>query len=315
MHHMIQMVLCQRALLVPPPHSLRIVVAIPTIGRKAILAETLPQISRQTRQPEEVVICVVSEKDIDRPPLAELPFPVRVLNTSAGLCHQRNCIIENCPEADILVFLDDDFLMERSYLARAEQLFSQMPDIAMATGRVLADGILGPGISVSEGAHMLELHAKGELTEDSDIRPVYNAYGCNMAVRMSVVRQGNIRFDENLPFYGWLEDVDFSRLTAGRGRIVKAEGLRGVHLGIKMARSPGVRLGYSQIANPVYLMGKHTMTFRHAAFLMSRNMLANLARAFHPEPWVDRRGRLKGNLKALGDLVTGRLAPGKIVGM
>ena len=315
MHHMIQMALGRRELFVPKCDSLRIVVAIPTVGRKAILAETLPQIALQTRQPEEVLICVVSEKDIDRGHLAALPFPVRVLNASVGLCRQRNHIMENCPAADIIVFLDDDFLMERSYLARVEQLFSQMPDIAMATGRVLADGILGPGISVREGAHMLEIHAEGEPRQENDIHPVYNAYGCNMVVRMSVVRQGNIRFDENLPFYGWLEDVDFSRLTAGRGRVVKADGLRGVHLGIKVARSPGVRLGYSQIANPVYLMAKHTMTFRHATYLMSRNMLANFVLAFRPEPWVDRRGRLKGNLKALGDLLIGRLAPGRIQGM
>ena len=39
-----------------------------------------------------------------------------------------------------------------------------------------------------------------------------------------------------------------------------------------------------------------------------------VARAsLRPEPWIDRRGRLAGNLRALRDLVTGRLAPGRIL--
>ncbi len=52
--------------------------------------------------------------------------------------------------------------------------------------------------------------------------------------------------------------LDFSRLVARYGQVVSAKQLEGVHLGTKVGRSPGVRLGYSQIANPVYLMRKRT---------------------------------------------------------
>lgn len=42
---------------------------------------------------------------------------------------------------------------------------------------------------------------------------------------------------------------------------------------------------------------------------MFRNLAANLVRSVAPEPFADRRGRLRGNLAAIGDLMRGRLAP------
>jgi hypothetical protein len=94
---------------------------------------------------------------------------------------------------------------------------------------------------------------------------------------------------------------------------VNSAALRGVHLGIKLGRTSGVRFGYSQIANPVYLIRKGSMSWRHANKLMWRNIAANVARSFFPEPWVDRKGRLKGNVLALMDIIRGRSSPGRIL--
>ena len=144
------------------------------------------------------------------------------------------------------------------------------------------------------------------------VQPVYNAYGCNMAIRMAIINATCLRFAENLPSYGWLEDVDFSRLAAHYGQVVSAKQLEGVHLGTKSGRSAGVRLGYSQIANPLYLMRKRTMSVPHATAQIGRNLVANLFKTWRPEPWVDRKGRLKGNIMAFHDLLKGRLAPQNI---
>ena len=139
-----------------------------------------------------------------------------------------------------------------------------------------------------------------------DMAPA-GAYGCNMAFRATDIRQH--RFDERLPLYGWQEDTDFSRLVA-RGRpIVRLHGLRGVHLGVKRGRVSGVRFGYSQIANPVYLTRKGTGTRRWAARLMGSNVLANVTLSFRAEHEVDRLGRLRGNLIAVGHWIRGRLDP------
>jgi hypothetical protein len=55
------------------------------------------------------------------------------------------------------------------------------------------------------------------------------------------------------------------------------------------------------------------MPRQYANKIMWRNIAANLARSLYPEPWIDRRGRLKGNLLALVDVMRGRISPGRIL--
>jgi hypothetical protein len=122
-----------------------------------------------------------------------------------------------------------------------------------------------------------------------------------------------LRFDENLPLYGWQEDFDFSYQVGRSGRLVRDASLRGVHMGVKVGRSSGKRLGYSQIANPLYLLNKRTMPSKRALRLIRDNVAANIARSIRPEHHVDRRGRLLGNLLAIRDLVSSRLDPRRIL--
>jgi hypothetical protein len=70
-----------------------------------------------------------------------------------------------------------------------------------------------------------------------------------------------------------------------------------------------VRLGFSQIVNPLYLVRKGTMRRSHAAKLIARNLLANHAKALAPESHVDRAGRVRGNWRALAQVLRGRIEP------
>ncbi|WP_011581916.1 MULTISPECIES: glycosyltransferase family 2 protein [Chelativorans] len=292
--------------------SFRVAIGIATSGRRETLHAVLPHLSRQCRQPDEVIICAADESDIDPAMLDGGGMTIRALFSERGLCRQRNQILRAASNADIVLFLDDDFLMAPSYLARMEQVFRADPSIVMCTGTVMADGITGPGLAMKDALAVLDRQTEPAQTE---ITPIYNSYGCNMAVRMGPVRAHNLAFDENLPLYGWLEDVDFSRQMARYGKIVRSANLIGVHLGTKSGRTSGLRFGYSQIANPIYLVRKKTMSLRHAAVQVARNLAANTAKLAAPEPWVDRRGRFHGNLRALGDLARGRLAPQNILSL
>ncbi|MBB4231980.1 Wzz/FepE/Etk N-terminal domain-containing protein [Rhizobium mongolense] len=294
----------------PRGRPLKVAVAIASSGRREILSAVLPHISHQTRQPEEVVICVPSLEDVDRTSLSSLACPVRVLVSERGLCLQRNTILDSI-EADVVLFLDDDFLMTPTYIEDTELLFRTRRDIVMSTGTVIADGITGAGISVCDGLKLVQKVRRPQKREKS-FKPIYNAYGCNMAVRVSAIVASGVRFDENLPFYGWLEDVDFSRMMARYGEVICADHLQGVHLGTKTGRTTGIKFGYSQIANPIYLVRKNTLSSGRAAAQMGRNLAANLFKAWRPEPWVDRKGRLRGNAIAIFDLLMGRLAPQNI---
>jgi hypothetical protein len=43
--------------------------------------------------------------------------------------------------------------------------------------------------------------------------------------------------------------------------------------------------------------------------LMARNLAANVVHSVRPEPYVDRRGRLWGNLLGIAHVVRGRIEP------
>jgi hypothetical protein len=233
-----------------------------------------------------------------------------VTSGPVGLCAQRNAILAKAADCDLIVFFDDDFIAESHYLQELEKTFLNNPDVVAATGFMLADDVTGPGLTIEQGLKIVQ----GNVRKGSDVlKPVHGLYGCNMSYRMQHIRDHRLRFDENLPLYGWQEDIDFSLQIAPFGRMVKNDGLMGVHLGVKAGRTSGVRLGYSQIANPVYLSKKGTLSWQQARKLISRNIVANLARSIYPEPWIDRHGRLKGNMLALMDLLRGKASPARIL--
>jgi GT2 family glycosyltransferase len=291
---------------------LNIAVGIATLGRRDILSETIDVLAGQTRLPDRLVVCVVKDEDIDLACLQRFPAATSVVKGAVGLTAQRNRILAESSSADVLVFFDDDFFARNDYLAQIERIFLAYEDVMGTTGRPTEDGISGPGLTVDHARSVIA-QAPHDAAEDEAIAGTVGTYGCNMAFRMAPIRNYAIRFDEDLPLYGWQEDIDFSAQVARHGRVIESNALKGVHLGNKGARSSGVRLGYSQIANPIYLIRKGTMSWSYALWLMGRNMAANLLRLFRPEPWVDRRGRLKGNALALFDMMLGRSSPRRIL--
>jgi GT2 family glycosyltransferase len=286
---------------------LDISIGIATVGRRDVLSVTIKQLAKQIRLPDRLYICPASPDDLDLSCLETFPAPYEVVNGSRGLTHQRNVILRRAATADIIVFFDDDFLADPRYLAETEQLFMSEADVVIATGRVLADGATGPGLSVSDGLSILA--QQSQPIGDADLELTYGAYGCNMAIRLPIAIKNSIEFDEKLPLYGWWEDIDFSRRLSPFGRICRSNKLRGVHLGSKAGRSPGKRLGYSQVANLLYLRAKGSISSRVAFKRIAMNVAANFGRSFYPEPWIDRRGRLLGNAIAFAHLFKGKLSP------
>lgn len=289
---------------------MRLIVSIPTTGRRSVVGPTIRDIAGQTRLPDLLVVVGARDGDVDAKDVEGLPFPARIEQSEIGLTRQRNHALEMLEPDDILLFLDDDFVMAQNYLHCLERLFRSHEEVVLATGSVVADGIHGPGLAHDEAAKYLRDAAKAGCS--GNLVTVYNGYGCNMALRARPVVEHGLRFDPRLPYYGWLEDVDFSRQLSPFGRIVRAEALRGVHLGTKTGRSGGLRLGYSQIANPLYLRSKRTMRRTRAYAMMARNVISNLVLSLYPKPQVDRRGRLRGNLRAMRDMVTGQLRPDRV---
>lgn len=219
---------------------------------------------------------------------------------------QRNLVLDTAALCDVVVFLDDDFLAEPGYLAATARAMAADPAILVSTGVVLADGAKGPGLSLAQGRAVL---AAARPAVSAAPVTAFNGYGCNMAIRLGTVRSLGLRFDERLVFYAWYEDIDFTRRLGAHGRIVRLAEARGVHLGVKIGRGPGRRLGYSQVINPIYLARKGCYPWRRALTSIARHLAINAMRAPRPESYIDRRGRLVGNLRGVWDLARGHVAP------
>ena len=290
---------------------MRIAIGIATRGRAPILAAILHDLARQARAPDRVLVCHVTADDV-----AELPehFPqVQFLTAPAGLPRQRNAILDACGDCDAVLFLDDDFLCAPDYLRVSEAVLRANSGCVVTTGTVIADGAKGPGITVEAGRAILA--ADTAPADALAVAPHFNGYGCNMALRLAPMRAHALRFDEQLPLYGWYEDLDLTRRLGMHGTILRLEGARGVHLGTKSGRVAGRRLGYSQVANAIYLARKGSYPWNRALRSAARHLAMNAARSLWPEAHVDRFGRLRGNLLALVDLLRGRMHPMRVTAL
>jgi GT2 family glycosyltransferase len=287
---------------VPPE---RVAVVIATRGRPEAVKGLLRRLADQSKLPDHIF--VVASEAADVAGLEDDHGRLTLHVGRMGLSLQRNDGLALAgKQFAYIVFFDDDFVPSRFWIERMTDLFAARPDIAGVTGTVLADGVSTAGIALPAGEAIVEQRDSHPASSDN-VHDVIRLYGCNMAFRLSVIC--GLTFDERLPLYAWFEDADFSGQVARRGRIARVDALWGVHLGIKAGRLRGVRLGYSQIANAVYLARKGTIPITFLANRAIRNLAINAARAFWPEPFIDRRGRLLGNIIALADVLRGRITP------
>ena len=281
-----------------PVHADGTAVIIATRGRPDIVNSLVWQLNEQSRPPEHIFVIASTADDVAGLNEARANLTVRV--GRPGSSPQRNDGLALAGSRfSYIVFFDDDFVPSRFWLERMYKLFESRPELVGLTGAVLADGTTTAGIRLDDAQVMVRAQ---------DSRSAYSkllrelAYGgnmgCNMAFRSSALH--DITFDERLPLYAWLEDADFRGQVERHGRVMRADALWGVHLGHKQGRGRGVTLGYSQIANAVYLAQKGTVPLPHLVKTASKNLLSNTVRSLRPEPYVDRRGRLLGKPDCAG---------------
>jgi len=292
--------------------TLSIAVIIATKGRPQEVSHLLETLARQTVPPGSIVVSACGASDVECS--GELPPNVKVIFGSPGLTAQRNRALSLIRgEYDIVVFFDDDFVPSRFWIERIQSLFGSQADVGTVTGHVLADAVTIGGMPWSEGQSIVNQADSSEKmpTPDNYSTQINSPYGCNMAFRLETI-QGLI-FDERLALYGWLEDLDFGLRAGKRGKMISTDLVWGVHLGVTGARSSGLRFGYSQVVNPWYLMKKGLITRIDACRRISRGLTGNAIKLVASQKsHVDRRGRLKGNIIGIKDIIIGRWVPEKV---
>lgn len=300
-------------------------IVVATKGRAKETYELLSYLLAQTKPVEKIIVVGSEAKDVldlDTHPafknnLAEIHV------STVGSCKQRNYgldLLENYvdevdPSNWFVVFFDDDFRPRNTWIAECEEAFLEDANLMGLTGRVIADGIHSKGFSEQEVNDFLmgkSLPLESQFSGEKK-RIVNDLYGCNMAFRGTFAKSE--RFDENLPMYGWQEDVDYSNRVMAYGTLLFNPDCVGVHMGVTTGRTSGVRFGYSQIANPLYLICKGTLSRKKAFVLMTRNIISNVVKTITFNRKKDYCGRLYGNFKAFLDLLTCKCHPTNITKM
>lgn len=291
--------------------------AIASTGRPEALRDAVAAWRGQERMPDIILLSVASPADLPGGPKGALIAPdqigggVESVVGPRGSTTQRNTALDALGDrADLIGFFDDDYIPSRRAIAGIAEFFDAHPEIAGATGDLLADGANGPGVPHDDAERRIRAHDARPPAPAAVLRQLHGLYGCNMVVRHSAI--GATRFDERLRLYGWQEDIDFSAQLRAHGVLVKTDAFAGVHLGVKTGRTSGTRFGYSQVVNPIYLSRKGTMRAGYAVRIIAKGMIANHLRLLNAEPWLDRAGRAKGNWLGLVDCLRGRVTPERV---
>jgi hypothetical protein len=285
--------------------ALRVAVVIATKGRPAATAWAVRLLAQQTQRPDQVLLSATSAADLG--PYDAHGLRIDELVGTAGSSVQRNRALDAlAPEIDVVIFFDDDFAPERHWVEQCAALFENDSTLMGLSGRTLRDGATGQPVAWEEAVALVD-GAQDAALEATPLRTGTDLYGCNMACRAEAI--ADLRFDERLVLYGWMEDKDFSRRLARRGRLAYSDSLLGVHLGMQGGRVSGRRFGYSQVVNAMYLCRKGVMSKKEAASNIVRALCMNCVKSVRPEAHLDRRGRLIGNVIGIAEMCLGSVKP------
>jgi len=175
-----------------------VTVAICTYNRAAYLRQTLAGVARQNYPADRLEVLVVDNNSTDATPavVAEFasarPAPRRIVEMRQGLDHARNRAIEES-RGELLVFADDDILVEPDWIARMAAPFASDTGkrIGAAGGEVVP--IFPEGLPPWVAGWHAPLAFRGDT---GPLPPEQTPMGANLAIPRSVFAAvGNFHTD------------------------------------------------------------------------------------------------------------------------
>ncbi len=289
--------------------TLKISAVVPSVKRHDALVRLVDALLSQTQPLSQLVVSVPDEA-VAIPAQLRGRQGVAVVTSGKGASRQRNTGVAALDaDTDVVVFLDDDSVPRDDYVAQVEAVFSESQDVIAMTGRMARDGA-AEKIELTPAEITSALEASHDLDGVEQQETWNQLYGCNMAIRYADVVA--TPFDEELPLYSWLEDLDVARRLAKRGRLVRDPRCVVAHQGnASGGRTQHIRFGYSSVANPIYLLNKGSLRWADLAPLIVIPVLGNLRGLLSKES-DERRERLRGQFMALTDLPRRRMTPARI---
>jgi len=205
---------------------MKVSVIIATKDRPELLRHCLQSLARQEHLADELVIVDASTKPIKPQEVVPVVYhdAARLIRAQPCLTRQRNEGFR-ASQGDIVLYLDDDVVLEPGYIAALVAAFEQdrTGQVAAATGRITNinhPGWQHPLRSIlwlfnllfqlpDLGSGKFRLSGFPTFPYHCDTaRWVETLSGCNMAFRREVL--DHYQFDESLPGYGFMDDDDMA---------------------------------------------------------------------------------------------------------
>ena len=282
----------------------KVSIIIPTLNRASSLARTLGFISKSSILPDEVII--VDQSPIDTAEkIKELcdsqTLKIKYIHVSEpSSSKSRNIGLELCKN-DIAIFMDDDVDIGIDTIRNILILFRDN-SISMVGG--IDSGSPPKKLSLPSliffrssffkrykghvsmaGYGVFPQNPQGET-------PTEWAMGFFFSIRKSLVQKWGLKFDENLKYYAYAEDLDFTYRYFLKSReenlkCIMSTAATVLHNVSREYRLPSRQRTFIEICHRRYLMARHGNTILRQLIMLWSDIGAALMRAKRGEPTSD----------------------------
>jgi len=251
---------------------MRVSVVIPTKNRVKDLKECIKSLANQTYPQIEIIIVDGSEGDETKEYIKNLKLKFKCIyikQHKGGTANARNLGIKRAT-GDIIVFMDDDVILDRDAIKEVVNVFAENEEVAGASGIIIE-----PLTKKNSLASILEYIfaiiflrdslRKGSVTASGHHarlpkKPSYVEWlGTSFAAyRGDVLKEFN--FDENLERlsnYAYYEDFDISYRISRKYKLFINPRAKAIHRHSPSSRSDFFKVNSVKIQNHYYLVKKH----------------------------------------------------------
>jgi GT2 family glycosyltransferase len=238
-------------------------VIICTKDREQDLMECVDSITAQTLLPEELVIVDAGrenglEAKVEER-LKKTSIQLRYIRTEPGLTRQRNLGVKHSC-GDIVFFFDDDVVLYKDYLENIVQMYSscQNENLGGVGGNIVNMKyspwywrVFNKVFLIYQHGSLLPAHTHFF----DEVRQVKVLSGCNMSYKREVFKESE--FDENVPGYALMEDVDFSFRVSQKYNLKVTPQAKVIHKQSPVSRDKISKYIQMQNYNSFYLFMKN----------------------------------------------------------
>lgn len=249
-------------------------IIIPTRNRLKGINECINALNNSIYKPKEVIIIDQSDESMSYKDIIDNVLDIKLITQKEpSLTKARNNGI-SIAKYDIIVFMDDDTLLDEYSLVKLNNTFLLDKNIKLVTSIDINENkvnnysdILGKIFLRKKNIKSKGYVCKGAMLgryprNCNNIVETQWAMGYFFAVKKSIIEKNNLKFDENLISYAYAEDLDF---TYNYCCTIANEGGVGVinpniyvnHLGSKEWRVESEKSINMYVINRLYLSYKY----------------------------------------------------------